>query len=74
MRRFSACQAAHRARRQRLDGLDTVMIQSKLTKLEQEGQTHLEAMSPSYAMTLLNNATFRQPHQDTLFFEALYKV
>jgi hypothetical protein len=50
------------------------MVQSKLTKLEQEGQTHLEAMCPAYALTLLQNATVRQPHQDTLFFEALYKV
>lgn len=68
------CQVAYRARRQRLDGIDAAMVQSKLTKLEQEGQTHLEAMCPAYALTLLQNATVRQPHQDTLFFEALYKV
>lgn len=57
-----------------MDGVDVAMVQSKLTKLEQEGQTHLEAMCPAYSITLLHNATFRQPHQDTLFFEALYKV
>ena len=69
-----ACQAAYRAKRQRLDGVNIQMVESRLAELQKECQTQLEAMCPAYAFTVLHHAKFKQPHQDNLFFEALYKV
>lgn len=67
-------QALARARRQRLEGINAKVVDSKLAELEGEAATHMTAMCPVYAMIILEHARYRQPHEDMLFFEALYKV
>lgn len=57
-----------------MEGINAKVVDSKLAELEGEAATHMTAMCPVYAMIILEHARYRQPHEDMLFFEALYKV
>ena len=59
---------------QRLVGVSGDGVRGRLHELEAEAEAQLDAMAPAYAAALLQHATYRQPHQDALFFSALYEA
>lgn len=67
-------QALARARRQRLEGINAELVDAKLKELDAESSTQISSMCPVYALIILEHARYKQPHEDMLFFEALYKV
>ena len=67
-------QALDRATLQRLVGVAADAVRARLAELQAEAEAQLDALAPAYALALLQHSAPRQPHQDTLFFLALYEV
>ena len=69
-----ADQALERATLQRLVAFAPEAVRARLSELHAEAEAQLDALAPAYALALLQNSAPRQPHQDMLFFRALYEV
>ena len=67
-------QAMERATLQRLVGVQQEAVRARLCELQAEAEAQLDAMAPAYALTLLQHAAPRQPHQETFFFSALHEA
>ena len=73
-------QALYRAKRQQIENLNMPVVSAHQKALVKEAQEQLAQICPLYAAVILEQSSVTQfgmhfqPHQDALFFEALYKV
>jgi len=75
-----ALQALYRAKRQQIDNVNMPVVTAHQGSLAKEEHEQLALLGPLYAGVILEQSPYTQPgmriqpHQDLLFFEALYKV
>ena len=75
-----ALQALYRAKRQQIDNVNMPLVTAHQGSLAKEEHEQLALLGPLYAVVILEQSSYTQPgmriqpHQDLLFFEALYKV
>ena len=76
----SALQALHTAKRQQLENVNLLLVSTHQAALAKEAREQLALLCPLYAAVILEQSAYMQPgmrfqpHQDALFFEALYQV
>ncbi len=76
-----ALQALQRARRQRIENVNMLVVSAHQDSLAKEAQEQLALVGPLYAVIILEQSSCTHPgmhsrphREDNLFFEALYKV
>ncbi|KAL3155396.1 hypothetical protein ABBQ38_010953 [Trebouxia sp. C0009 RCD-2024] len=67
-------QAADKAQRQHLDNLRLEATEERQRELEKGAHQALHALAPIYSLVILQHSTYKQTHQDQLFFEAVYSA
>ena len=65
--------ALDKAKRQHQEGLRVDVVQKQLNDLEREATGLLKGLAALHASMLLQYSTYKQNHQDMLFFETFYK-
>ena len=75
-----ALQALHRAQRQQVENVNLSLVNAHQATLQKEFAEQLRVICPLYAVIVLEQSSYNQAgmrpqlRQDTLFFEALYRV
>ena len=73
-------QALHRAQRQQVYNVNLPLVNAHQASLRKDSMEQLKVICPLYAVIVLEQSSFNQAgmrpqlRQDTLFFEALYRV
>ena len=76
----TALQALHRAQRQQVENVNVALVIAHQATLQKEATEQLKVICPLYAVIVLEQSSYNQAgmrpqlRQDTLFFEALYRV
>ena len=70
----------HRAQRQQVENVNLPLVNAHQATLRKESMEQLKVICPLYALIVLEQSSYTQAdmrpqlRQDTLFFEALYRV
>ncbi|DBB00113.1 hypothetical protein WJX77_005666 [Trebouxia sp. C0004] len=67
-------QAVDKAQRQHLDNLRPEATEERQKELSKGANQALHALAPIYSLVILQHSTYKQTHQDQLFFEAVYSA